>query len=202
MMTSSNGNIFRITGPLSSTGHRAFVFSLICAWTNGLANNGDVGDFKRHHAHYDVTVMFIFIIKSILLKIHWYEFLWLLLTLGRHWFTWGLGVAKQQVIYNLNKFTTLYGISRPHWINQTFSILIHSSTTHGFLEKLLIVIQFSDVFHYRNREHFHRILFGPLFDAHKKYILETYAIVWENSSMSSWFIYLISCLDLPFKIHP
>ena len=33
------------------------MFSLICAWTNGWANNRDAGDFRRHRANYDVTVM-------------------------------------------------------------------------------------------------------------------------------------------------
>ena len=69
-MTSSNGNIFRVTGPLWRGFHRspvdsplkgqwrgALVFSLIYAWTNGWANNRDAGDLRRHHAHYDVTVM-------------------------------------------------------------------------------------------------------------------------------------------------
>ena len=37
---------------------RNFMFSLICAWTNGLVNNGDVGDLRHHRAHYDVTVIF------------------------------------------------------------------------------------------------------------------------------------------------
>ena len=32
-------------------------FSLICAWINGGVNNRDVRDLRRHHAHYDVTVM-------------------------------------------------------------------------------------------------------------------------------------------------
>ena len=35
----------------------ALMFSLICAWTNGWANNRDAGDLGRHHAHYDVTEM-------------------------------------------------------------------------------------------------------------------------------------------------
>ena len=35
----------------------ALVFSLIRAWTNGLVNNGDVGDLKHHRAHYDIIVM-------------------------------------------------------------------------------------------------------------------------------------------------
>ena len=36
---------------------RALMFSLICAWTNGWANNRDAVDLIRHRVHYDVTVM-------------------------------------------------------------------------------------------------------------------------------------------------
>ena len=69
MMTSSNGNIFRVTGHLcrnsSVTGEfpaqksvtRSFVFSLICAWINVWVNNHEAGDLRRHRGHYDVTVM-------------------------------------------------------------------------------------------------------------------------------------------------
>ena len=70
MMTSSFGNIFRVTGPLCGefTGHRwnlrhkgqwhgALMFSLICASTNGWVNNRGAGDWRRHRAHNDVTVM-------------------------------------------------------------------------------------------------------------------------------------------------
>ena len=72
MMTSSNGNNFRVTGPFmfvrginrspvnsphKGQWHVALKFSFICAWTNGCANNRDAGDFTRHRAHYDVTVM-------------------------------------------------------------------------------------------------------------------------------------------------
>ena len=69
-MTSSNGNMFRVTGPLCGefTCHRwipphkgqwrgALVFSFICAWINGWANNRQAGDLRRHRTHYDVTVM-------------------------------------------------------------------------------------------------------------------------------------------------
>ena len=62
MMMPSNGNIFRVTGPLwgESTGHRhvdsplkgqwrgALIFSLICALTNIWANNRDADDLRRH----------------------------------------------------------------------------------------------------------------------------------------------------------
>ena len=71
-MTSSNGNIFRITGPLCrelgnplapvNSPHkgqwcRALMFSLICAWMNNWVNNPEAGDLRCHHAHYDVSVM-------------------------------------------------------------------------------------------------------------------------------------------------
>ena len=36
----------------------ALMFSLICAWINGWANNGDAGDLRRDRAHYDVTVTY------------------------------------------------------------------------------------------------------------------------------------------------
>ena len=35
----------------------ALMFSLICTRINGWVNNGETGDLRRHHAHYDVTVM-------------------------------------------------------------------------------------------------------------------------------------------------
>ena len=42
------------------TGQWRGFFSLICVWTNGWVNNRYVGDFRRHCAHYDVTVMCCF----------------------------------------------------------------------------------------------------------------------------------------------
>ena len=70
MMTSSNGNIFRVTGPLEgkSTGHRCILLTkgtgakLWCfPWSapeqTVQANTGDAGDLRRHRTHYDVTVM-------------------------------------------------------------------------------------------------------------------------------------------------
>ena len=69
-MTSSNGNILRVTDPLCGefTGRRwipltkvsdavLWCFSLICAWTNDRVHNEYAGDLKRHRVHYDVTVM-------------------------------------------------------------------------------------------------------------------------------------------------
>ena len=36
---------------------KLWCFSLICAWINVWENNREAGDLRRHHAHYDVTVM-------------------------------------------------------------------------------------------------------------------------------------------------
>ena len=69
MMTSSNGNIFRVTGPLCGefTGpgdspHKgqwrgALMFSFIRVWINDWVNNREAGDLRRHRGHYDVNVM-------------------------------------------------------------------------------------------------------------------------------------------------
>ena len=69
-MTSSNGNIFRVTGPLCGefTGHRwiplskasdvelwCFLWSV--PWIKGWVNKRQAGDLRRHRAHYDVIVM-------------------------------------------------------------------------------------------------------------------------------------------------
>ena len=70
MMTSSNGNIIRVTGPLCGEfiGHRGIPLTkandaelwcllLICAWINALVNNREAGDLRRHRAHYDVRII-------------------------------------------------------------------------------------------------------------------------------------------------
>ena len=69
MMTSSNGNIFRVAGPLwgECTGHlwipltTASDAELWCfLWStpkHGSVNTRDAGDLRRHLTHYDVTVM-------------------------------------------------------------------------------------------------------------------------------------------------
>ena len=70
MMTSSNGNIFRVTGHLCGNSPvpgefpaqrpvtRTLVFSLICVWINDWVNNREAGDLRRYRAHYDVIVMY------------------------------------------------------------------------------------------------------------------------------------------------
>ena len=69
-MTSSNGNIFRVTGHLCGEIHRspvnsphkgqwrgALMFSLICVWITNWVINREAGDLRRYCAHYDVIVM-------------------------------------------------------------------------------------------------------------------------------------------------
>ena len=70
MMTSSNGNIYRVTGHLCGkfTGPRwiphtkardaeLWCFFLICVWIYDWVNNREASDLRRYRAHYDVTVM-------------------------------------------------------------------------------------------------------------------------------------------------
>ena len=70
IMTSSNGNIFCVTGPLSGefTGYRwiprtkasdasLLMFPLICDSTSGWVNNQEAGDLRGHRAHYAAIVM-------------------------------------------------------------------------------------------------------------------------------------------------
>ena len=97
MMTSSNGNFFRVTGPLCGeiTGHRlipltkvpwrrALMFSFICTWIKGWVNSREAGDLRCHRTHYDVTVMAILKVAQIPVywlmqwgwsKIGWHHFL-------------------------------------------------------------------------------------------------------------------------------
>ena len=82
MMTSSNGNVFRVTGPLYSpvpvnSPHKgqwrgALMFPLICAWINDWVNNREAGDLRRYSSHYDVSVMLILfeIMFCLLLALH------------------------------------------------------------------------------------------------------------------------------------
>ena len=69
LMTSSNGTIFRVTGPFAGNSpipvnspHNgqwggALMFSLICAWINDSLNNREAGYLRRHRTHYDVNAM-------------------------------------------------------------------------------------------------------------------------------------------------
>ena len=49
----------RHPAPHKGQWREAFMFSLIYDWINGWVNNVEAGDFRRHRAHYDVTVIVI-----------------------------------------------------------------------------------------------------------------------------------------------
>ena len=70
MMTSSNGNISRVTGPLwgeftgpwwisltKASDAELWCLFFICARINHWVKNREAGDLRRHRAHYDDTVM-------------------------------------------------------------------------------------------------------------------------------------------------
>ena len=79
LMTSSNGYIFRVNywsfergihpspvdSPHKGQWRGALMFSLLCARTNGWANNWDACDLRRHCAHFDVTVMMCILYNDI-----------------------------------------------------------------------------------------------------------------------------------------
>ena len=46
-----------VNSPQKGQRHGALMFSLICAWINSWVNDRMAGDLRRHHAHYDVTLM-------------------------------------------------------------------------------------------------------------------------------------------------
>ena len=68
-MTSSNGNIFRVTGllcgeltgpsefPTQRPVTRNFDVVLICVWINDWVNNREAGELRRYRGHYGVIVM-------------------------------------------------------------------------------------------------------------------------------------------------
>ena len=56
-----------VDSPHKGQWHRVFMFSWICPWTNGWTNSQDVGDLKRHRAHYCVTIMWI----QMVIHPHW-----------------------------------------------------------------------------------------------------------------------------------
>ena len=48
-----------VNSPHKGQWRGALMYSLICEWTNGWANNREAGDLGRHRAHYDVIVMLL-----------------------------------------------------------------------------------------------------------------------------------------------
>ena len=93
------GGIHRspVTSPHKGQWCRALMFSLICVRINGWVNNREAGDFRRYHAHYDVTVMNKEVIMGLnqVMYITWrgtvktYTFLLIYL-----WWIWDKGLGR------------------------------------------------------------------------------------------------------------
>ena len=49
-----NSPVLPVNSPHKGQWRGALMFSLICACTNGCANNRDAGDLRRHRAHYSL----------------------------------------------------------------------------------------------------------------------------------------------------
>ena len=91
MMTSSNGNIFRVTGHLCRefTGHKgqwrgSLIFFFYLCLSKRLSKQARGGDLRRHRAHYDVTVMgtAVLPVMSYIFKSHDYQ-LFIVIQYGR-----------------------------------------------------------------------------------------------------------------------
>ena len=101
MMTSSNGNIFRVTGPLCggpvNSPHKgqwrwALMFSLICAGINDWVNNRKVGDLRRHRSHYDVNVMIFFNRSYFEVWGSWFPLLAFINQSGMSWYSFNISL--------------------------------------------------------------------------------------------------------------
>ena len=81
-MTSSNGNIFRVTGPLCGefTGHlwipgtetsdaELWCYLWSAPWINGWVNNCEAGDLRCQRAHCNVIVMLVLLCSSHFIQI-------------------------------------------------------------------------------------------------------------------------------------
>ena len=52
-------NRLLVNSPHKGQWRGALMFSLICAWENGWANQKDAGNLRRHRTHYDVIVVWL-----------------------------------------------------------------------------------------------------------------------------------------------
>ena len=52
-----------VNSPNKGQGRGALMFYLICAWINGWVNNREASDLTRHRTHYDVIIMWYFLLQ-------------------------------------------------------------------------------------------------------------------------------------------
>ena len=128
-MTSPNGNIFRVTGPLWGGIHRspvnsphksqwrgALMFYLICAWINGWVNNGEAGDLRRQRAMTPLycngleSKLSINFIRSNTNECHWY-IKHKYHTIARHGETQKKRSSGWQLWYSLETLKLVFNVS-------------------------------------------------------------------------------------------
>ena len=159
MMTSSKGNIFRVTGhfprhwPFVRGIHRspvnsphkgqwrgALMFCFICAWIDGWVNNREAGDLRRHRAHYDVIVMFG--------TVRWHTgcFIWNMVTSWLKTFSTLLALysGTSSIRSVMQTFDYVYCFSIKNISNKPWNVLWFSTPhslscdAHGYIAKINI----------------------------------------------------------------
>ena len=135
MMTSSYGNIFRVTGPLCGefTGNRwipltkasdaelwCFLWSV--PWIKGWVNNRKAGDLRRHRAHYEVIVMLAQFLQTIFpsdfpsfcFRFHWNSCPRVQIIIYQLWSKW-LNVFVDLTPRHLHIFSRHKTVVISHW---------------------------------------------------------------------------------------
>ena len=96
----------------------ALMFSLICVWINGLVNNREAGDLRRHRAHYDVSVM-IFISALCEWNNHCYYFaFYYKLSCFFYWILWRQLQFRDKNTERLTKYkyhNLFHHLTLPYW---------------------------------------------------------------------------------------
>ena len=59
-----------VNSPHKGQWRGALIFSLICVWINHWVNNREAGDLRQHRDHYDVTVMWWYVIVGLCNALH------------------------------------------------------------------------------------------------------------------------------------
>ena len=138
MMTSPNGNIFRVTGSLCgelNSPHKgqwrgALMLSMICVWINGWVNNHEAGDLRRYRTYYNVTVMIItlLIIELCTTNYLFYTTLRELIIVSVHGL---LSVIHNQIIGRLLRLWACFPFANKRfWILQSMVFLL----TYDFID--------------------------------------------------------------------
>ena len=154
-MTSSNGNIFRVTGPLcgefvgdrwiprtKANDVKLWCFLWSAPWINGWVNNREADDLRRQRVHYDVIIM-------------WY---------CTHARVWGCGhfiTVLHVLCISVQRFCAcLSTLAVPRWVWQPVSwlLLLLWHWWAPSLQSLIIIL--SNLYHHVIKlwKHFHIML--------------------------------------------